>query len=140
MLGDTACTEQVLEEGTYIAPLGTPPLVTTLLQHMRRPDALPPGVSSPDYVTTEDHQNCWKQAKEYTTAGKSGLHFGMFKTQALDNYLAAFDASCRNVPYHTGTYLPRWTTGVDVMLLKASGDRHAHKLCTILLLEAETQP
>ena len=136
LLGDTPATEQVLN-GTYIAPLGTPPLVITLLQHMKRPEALPEDVAGTSHISTLDHQQSWKRAKEFTTAGKSGLHFGMFKAQAMDDDLASFDASRRNVPYMTGTFLPRWTTGVDVMLLKASGDRHAHKLRTILLLEAD---
>jgi hypothetical protein len=39
--------------------------------------------------------------------------------------------------YQTGKTYPRWHKGVDVMLLKASGDTRAHKLRTILLLEAD---
>ena len=75
-------------------------------------------------------------SKRIYMSRKSGLHFGLFKAQAMDNDLASFDASQINVPYISGTHLPRWTNGIDAMLLKAPGDCRAHKLHTILLLEA----
>ena len=91
----------------------------------------------PLFVSTEDHVASWKRTKEYTSSGISGLHFGMFKAQCKDVDLAAFDVSRRSIMYSTGSYYPRWNTGVDVMLLKASLDTRAHKLRTILLLEAD---
>jgi hypothetical protein len=39
--------------------------------------------------------------------------------------------------YNTGNLYPRWNKGIDVMLLKASGITLAHKLRTVLLLEAD---
>jgi hypothetical protein len=99
----------------------------------------PPGMDNskclPDKVTTTDHEGNWKKAKEYTSAGLSGLHFGMFKSAA--KHLVQFDAARRSIMYNTGQAYPRWYKGIDVMLLKASGDTRAYKLRTILLLEAD---
>jgi hypothetical protein len=67
----------------------------------------------------------------------SGIHFGRYKAQAADDELAAFDASCRSIHYSSGKPLTCWFDGVDAMLTKASGNLRAHKLCTILLLEAD---
>ena len=91
----------------------------------------------PDVVSTDAHVSAWSKAQEKTTAGKSGLHFGMFKAQAKDPELAAFNASLRSVAYQTGHVPPRWKIGVDFQLLKRSNDYRAEKLRNILLLEAD---
>ena len=134
--GTTARAAEVLA-GTYTPPPGTDPFACLLLQNM----SIPPNVAAipvkPAFVSTESHQASWKRAKEYTTAGRSGIHFGQYKAQALDNGLAALDASRRSIHYSTGETLDRWKDGVDVMLTKASGDLRAHKLRTIILMEAD---
>ena len=61
----------------------------------------------------------------------------MFKAQVTDPDLAAYSATLRSIAYRSGISLPRWQTGIDVMLLKASGDTRSHKLWTIVLLEAD---
>jgi exonuclease III len=135
-LGDTPHADMVLN-GTYIPPPLTDPYATLLLAHMKRPPNMPSVAPCSQFVTTENHSSSWKKAKEYTSSGISGLHFGMFKAQARDDDLAKFDASRRSIMYCTGGVYPRWNKGVDCMLLKASGDTRAHKLRTILLLEAD---
>jgi hypothetical protein len=125
--GDTPISANILDD----------PYAALLLTHMKRPPSLSPNTSIPDTVTTEERAGNWKRAKEYTSAGISGIHFGMYKAQAADQDLAQYDATSRSIMYNTGESYPRWHTGVDVMLLKASGDTRAHKLCTILLLEAD---
>jgi hypothetical protein len=135
-LGDSPNTDAVLD-GTYVPPPGTDYYASLLLQHMQRPPGMPSTPQCDQFVSTQDHVASWKRAKEYTSSGISGLHFGMFKAQSKDPDLAAFDASRRSVIYCTGSYYPRWNIGIDVMLLKASGSTLAHKLRTILLLEAD---
>ncbi len=135
--GNTIHTDEVLD-GTYVPPPGTDPYTCLLLNHMTRPTTIPlDSHLPPPVITTEDHKLSWKRAKEYTTSGKSGIHFGHYKAQAEDDELAALDASRRSIHYSTGETLQRWLDGVDVMLLKASGDLRAHKLRTILLMEAD---
>ena len=134
--GATPSADAVLD-GTYQPPPGTDDLTRLLLQHMARPPSISAHTTSPDWVSTEDHQRSWSRAKEYTSAGISGIHFGMYKAQAKDPEMAAYDASRRSIAYRCGEFFDRWNKGVDVMLLKASGDQRAHKLRTILLLEAD---
>ena len=61
----------------------------------------------------------------------------MYKAQVSNPDLTAYSATLRSIAYRTELSLPRWQTGIDVMLLKASGDTRSHKLWTILLLEAD---
>jgi hypothetical protein len=135
-IGDQPATDQVLA-GAYIPPPGTDPFTCQLLQCM----AIPPQLRAPEvpasFITSADHASGWSRMKEYTSAGISGLHFGMYKAQAVNTDLANYDAALRNVAYYTGFVYDRWKKGVDVMLLKASGDLRVHKLRTILLMEAD---
>ena len=71
------------------------------------------------FIDITDHCKSWKHAKEYTTAGLSGIHFGMYKAQIRDPNLALYDAAHRLTPYHNGLFCDRWHIGVDVTLLKA---------------------
>ena len=135
-LGDSANSESVLA-GTYVPPPGTNYYGSLLLNHMKYPPGMDASTCIPDKITTEEHALSWKRAKEYTSSGISGLHFGMFKSAASDPDLVQFDAARRSIAYNTGQTYPRWFNGIDVMLLKASGDTRAHKLRTILLLEAD---
>ena len=103
--------------GTYPIPEGVPEATRRLIDAMK----MPPGMENQpcsDRVSTKAHTSAWSKAREKTTAGKSGLHFGMFKAQAKDPDIAAFNASIRSVAYQTGHVLPRWKTGVDFQLLK----------------------
>jgi len=88
-----------------------------LLEELRMPDGQPYSPTTPNWITTEEHIRAWKRAKERTSAGPSGLHFGMFKANIQDPDLAALDASMRNVAYSTGHIYKRWLSGVDVQLL-----------------------
>jgi hypothetical protein len=135
-LGDSPNSEAVLE-GTYVPSPETNYYGALLLGHMNYPPRMDHSNCLPDKVTTTDHEGNWKKAKEYTSAGLSGLHFGMFKSAAKHSDLVQFDAARRSIMYNTGQAYPQWYKGIDVMLLKASGDTRAHKLRTILLLEAD---
>jgi hypothetical protein len=64
-----------------------------LLGHMGYPVGMNSTNCIPTRITNEEHALSWKRAKEYTSAGISGLHFGMFKAQAEDVAVVQFDAS-----------------------------------------------
>ena len=122
--------------GTYPIPDGLPDSTKMLIEEMKMPPEMA-DQPCPDFVSTKAHTSAWGKAREDTTAGKSGLHFGMFKAQAKDPETAAFNASIRSVAYQTGHVPPRWLTGVDFQLLKRSNDYRVEKLRNILLLEAD---
>lgn len=136
---DTPASDQVLQ-GTYQPPPQGDRYAKLLLQGLRQPPTLRPEAREfhpRTSITVDDHIRSWKRAKERTSAGPSGLHFGMFKANIRRYRLAALDASIRNVAYTTGFSYSRWKHGLDVQLLKRSQDFRAEKLRTILLLEAD---
>ena len=93
--------------------------------------ACPPLLKSPLLITSS---NSWKKAKEYTTAGISGLHFGMYKAQAHDPDLTQYNATHRLITFCSGILYDCWLKGVvNVMLLKSSGNTRSDKLHTIAL-------
>jgi exonuclease III len=126
-------------EGTYIAPPECDQATALLIQGLKKPEsfytmqeALPR-----TRITTADHVKGWKKQKERTAGGLSGLHFGHYKAHIRVPLLADFDASMRSVAYTTGYSYKRWQKGVDVQLMKKSGDHRATGLRTILLIEPD---
>lgn len=126
--------DQVLE-GSFPIPEGLDEYTKLLIKHLRKPDQVPELAT--EYITTEEHTSAWRKAREYTAAGMSGIHFGMFKAHSTRHHLAEIDASMRSVAYCTGFAYGRWKKGVDVQLLKRAKLYIANKLRTILLLEAD---
>ena len=98
-------SESILD-GTFHPPADTPYFAWLLLQHMTRPAsaALQPEPPPKPFVDTTDHIQSWTHAKEYTTAGLSGIHFGMYKAQVRDPDLTLYDAALRSIPYRTGIH------------------------------------
>jgi len=134
-LADTAAAERVLD-GTYQPPEDIDTYARLLLTEFEKATNLPDDPTQA-YISTEEHIQAWKKAKERTSAGPSGLHFGMFKANATDPELAAIDASMRSVAYTTGFAYDRWKKVLDVQILKRILDYRASKMRTILLIEAD---
>ena len=95
---------------------------------MTCPDSLQLVPTPTPFVDITDHINSWNHAKEYTMAGMSGIHVGMYKAQIRHPDLALYDAALWLIPYNNGLFYDQWHKGVDVMLLKASGNTHSDKL------------
>lgn len=135
--GHSAAVDQVLA-GTYSPPGEVTKGTNLLLQTMKIPEeSAKSEFTVKSTVSVGDHVKGWTKAREKTTAGPSGLHFGMFKANATVDKLACVDASLRNVAYSTGHMNKRWCNGVDVQIPKKSKDYRIGKLRTILLLEAD---
>ena len=93
---------EAILNGTYLPPPDTPYFASILLCHMHHPDTLSPDTTTDSFIETTDHWDSWKWAKEYTTAGLSGLRFGMFKAQIKDPDLAMYNAVRQSIPYQHG--------------------------------------
>ena len=91
----------------------------------------------PCRISNASWKSCWKAQREYTSAGPSGLHFGNFKANAMDEDLCYIDSTLTSIPFETGFPLERWKHGINVMLYKKSLDNNVEKLRTILLYEAD---
>ncbi len=135
-LGETEAVQQVLD-GTFHVPAEVDEYTSKFIMAMRMPDAIRHLPRCSRFLSTATHINGWKKAKERTSSGISGLHFGTYKARLEDPLLAAFDASMRSVAYSTGFVYDRWKFGIDVELIKKPNDLRVEKLRTVLLLEAD---
>ena len=88
-------------------------------------------------ITTEQHIEGWKKAKERTAPGHSGLTTAHWKASCSRPYLAALDASWANYPYITGYAPSRWKHGVDILIPKKIQDSRVEALRPILLMEVD---
>ena len=125
-VGDTPAADQVLN-GSYVPPPEMNERLQELLKFARRPDNVPENPPCQQFITTEDHQQAWKKAKEKTSAGMSGITFAMFKAAALHPLLASLDAAVRNIAYVSGLVYKRWQQGLNAMLLKNPGNYWVEK-------------
>ena len=91
----------------------------------------------PEYITPQQWRECWKNQKEDTSAGPSGLHFGHMKANARNEDMCYIDATLAAIPFATGYSPRRWQKGTNVMLYKKVANNHVEKLRTILLYEAD---
>ncbi len=83
------------------------------------------------------HVQSWKKARESTSSGPSGVHFGHFIAGTSHAHIAAFEACMSGLPWITGYSPRRWRQGLNVMIPKEQGNFNAKKLRTILLYEAD---
>jgi hypothetical protein len=135
--GDTPTAQYILQHGCLppgISTEGIDPHVIRILPFLKR--GLDPGGFDLD-ISVDDHKQGWKKAKEFTSSGPSGLHFGHFKAGCQRDTIASLDASMTSVPFKSGYSPLRWQHGTNVMLVKQPGDFRVHRLRTILLYEAD---
>ena len=127
-LGMGPAADSILR-GDFDAPPGIDPYALKLIQHLKRPDNVTKASTQVDIsLSITNHINGWKRAKERTSSGRSGVHFGHFMAGAKHTGIATFDATMAQIPYQTG-YSPKiWQHGVNVMLVKKKGDYRVSKL------------
>jgi Reverse transcriptase (RNA-dependent DNA polymerase) len=78
-----------------------------------------------------------KKSKEYTSSGRSGIHFGHFKAGCDDDEICNFDKWFLEISMSTGYLYARWHQGIDVMIPKKKDSLKAKDLRTIVLMEAD---
>ena len=119
LLGFNGLTEfaDSILSGTFTAPPDTPPYVIELFQQLKKPDNVCLD-SVATHLTVKQFQAGWKNMREYTSAGKLGLHFGHMKDCSLHTFLSHFESLLSHIPFVLG-YSPRvWQVGVMVMIHK----------------------
>ena len=53
-------------------------------------------------LSTDNHIQGWKKAREKTSSGISGMHFGQLKAGSRNPNIAAFEACMSGIPWLTG--------------------------------------
>jgi Reverse transcriptase (RNA-dependent DNA polymerase) len=88
-------------------------------------------------LTVEEFKYEWTRCREFTSSGKSTLHFGHFKASCSHNDTMELDRMFSEISLSTGYSLKRWQTGINVMIPKKEDSVRVDKLRTIVLLEAD---
>ena len=133
LTGNTETAQQILDgngETTTIEDPTTADLMR-LFTYEGASDPIPTTISPTEFT------RYWKRAKESTSSSLSGRHFGHYKAAANQPHLAYLHSTICNLAYTKGQPLPRWTSGLTVMLEKEPGAINVDKLRAILLLEAD---
>ena len=94
------------------------PYTNAHLRELQRPDHIPPWPPELLHISVSEHRAAWRKAKEKTSSSPSGLHFGLWKTNATHPDLCEIDTILRAIPFRTGYSLQRWLKGIDVELQK----------------------
>ena len=134
-VGLTEFADSILD-GTFQPPPGVSPYAIELFCQLKKPDNVQLDEVATQ-LTIEQFQSGWKRMKEFTSAGKSGLHFGHLKVCALHTFLSNFESSLSHISFTTG-YSPQvWRVGIMVMIHKKAMVDLVTKLHTIVLTEAD---
>jgi Reverse transcriptase (RNA-dependent DNA polymerase) len=88
-------------------------------------------------VSRSDFRSAWKKCREFTSSGKSGLHFGHFIASCNDDLLTDLDRKFLEISMTHGIILQRWTQAIDVMIPKKAESIQVTKLRTIMLFEPD---
>ena len=133
--GKTQGAEDILN-GTLNLPAGTSAYTADFFRALRREPTIS-RPAPPATMETTSFQDGWKNMKERTSAGISGITFGHMKACAEDTELSNFEATVNHIPYSTGFVLEAWKRGVCCMLPKKANSDKVTDLCTIVLQECE---
>ena len=132
-LGNTTCSTAILQ-GTFQPKPYFDDYTNKFLSFIGNRPTIPPFSS---HIASSDFQKYWRSAREKTSSSMSGRHFGHYKAAAKNPYLSSIHAGFCNTATHYGISVPRWETGLSVMLEKIKNNIKVDKLRAILLMEAD---
>ena len=135
-LGNTPSADAILS-GQFQHPPALEDFTHAFIRELVAPPIPQPDLPMPSTISVDDHIWGWQRAKERTSSGRSGLHFGHFKAGCLVQELAEIDAAFAGLVYDSGYSYNRWKQGINVMLVKKPGEFRVDRLRTILLYEAD---
>ena len=87
--------------------------------------------------TLKEFSEGWKKAKERTSSGPSGLHFGHYKVGSQTEELNTILWQMAKIPMEKGYSPKRWCRATDVCLRKKVGVSRVDKTRIIVLYEAD---
>ena len=100
LIGDMGIgpTADAILLGTFIIPDGTDPFAAKLLPFLAMSPAIRDSLPIATTIDTPTYMAGWQRAKERTSSGPSGLHFGHFKAGCQHPLVADFDAMMVQIP------------------------------------------
>ena len=79
----------------------------------------------------------WKRAREHTSSGMSGIHFGHFKADIEHKKTLQINHQLLQMAIILGYSMLRWQRAIDVMIPKKANSKRVEKLRVICLMEAD---
>jgi len=89
------------------------PHAARLIKHLAMPKRVRRAPPVNKALDVDECQKGWKKAKERTSLGPSGMHFGHFKAGATHAKNGLFEAQMSNIPHHTGHSPLTWEGGTN---------------------------
>ena len=123
--------------GEFETPEGTDQYAAQLIKHLAMPEAIKNALPMDIGLDMQQFKRGWAKAKESTSSGRSGLHFGHCKAGCQHNGICRFEAIMANIPYQTGHSPPRWRKEISVMFQKKKDNHDVEKTRTIMLMETD---
>ena len=133
---DSPLAQDILN-GTYTNTDGLHPDIIDLIPYISTPTAIKNAPAISTQITTDEYKWAWHRSREFTSCGRSGLHFGHFRASSEDRDLCELDKWFIETALRTGYSLSRWHTGIDVMIPKKVDSNKVDKLRTIVLMEPD---
>jgi Reverse transcriptase (RNA-dependent DNA polymerase) len=132
---DTTYANSILQ-GTADTNMLTPEM-RKIIPHFSMPESIANvGEISTD-ISPEEYIYSWSRTREYTTTGRSGIHFGHMKASCLDATLVETDRLFLEIALKSGYSLDRWKQGIDFFIPKKEDSIKVTKLRTIILFECD---
>jgi hypothetical protein len=128
--------EKVLN-GTYQPPPGSDQYAVKLFPHLKRPDIITESGRIKKEISQKEYVQAWKNKKEYTGSGPSGLHYGHFKAMVWSKKTAALHTDMINVPMISGYSPERWRKADDHMEQKSPDNFNVNRFRPIIHVEAD---
>jgi hypothetical protein len=95
-------------DGTFVAPPGTDTYAVKLIYQLQREPAVAQAPPMSLDLPLDEYVRGWKRARERTSSGPSGLHFGHYISSTTDMELAEFHRTMAHIPYISGYSPVRW--------------------------------
>jgi hypothetical protein len=137
LLGWTAHTDEssLLLQGSVPTNLHSD--IKHIASYLQHPTTVLDRPKIESVMTLEQYQSGWAKAKERTSSGTSGLHFGHFKANSLLHETVDIDLKILQMTIMLGYSLLRWRSAVDVMIPKKADSKRADQLRVICLMEPD---
>jgi hypothetical protein len=130
---NNANAEKVLE-GHYDPPTGTDQYARKLIPHLTKHPSVQPIETE---ISRQEYVSAWKNKKEYTGSGTSGLHYGHFKAMCWNKEISQIHTDMINIPMTTGYSPKRWRKADDHMEQKSPDNFNADRFRPIIHVEPD---
>lgn len=128
---------EAILQGNFIIPEGTDPYAAQLIKHLAMTKEVKNAPPMEIGLDIQQFKRGWAKAKENTSSGRSGLHFGHCKAGIQHEGICRFEAIMANIPYQTGHSPPRWKKEISVMFQKKQDKHEVETMRTIMLMETD---